>query len=132
LSQVGGYIKEMNGENKVHYHKWCGQVKNWRETHSVEWKNVMSDLLGHFQSIQLEEQKRLDAEHAARLEQVRRREEEERMRAEETARLQPEEAKRQAKALKKQKKGGSFAQKLGQKIKAVKESLNCRNNKAIN
>ena len=127
MTQMSGYTKEMKGDEKVYYHKWCGQVKEWKEVHSVQWHPVMSGLLEHFHTIQLEEEAKLAVKEAAELEQARRREDEERLQEEEAARLEAEEATnaaRQAKKASSSKKKSSF----GQKLKAFTASLNCRKN----
>mmetsp|Transcript_61234 Transcript_61234/g.149902 ORF Transcript_61234/g.149902 Transcript_61234/m.149902 type:complete len:243 (-) Transcript_61234:492-1220(-) len=125
-TKMSGYTKEMNGDEKVYYHKWCGQVKEWKEVHSVQWHPVMSGLLAHFHTIQLEEEAKLAVEEAAVLEQARRREDEQRLQEEEAARLEAEKASNAARQAKdsSSKKKSSF----GQKLKAFKASLNCRKN----
>ena len=126
MSQMSGYTKEMKGDEKVYYHKSCGQVKEWKEVHSVQWHPVMSGLLAHFHTIQLEEEAKMAVEEAAVLEQARRREDEQRLQEEETARLETEEAANAAR----QAQASSSKKKLsfGQKLKAFKASLNCRKN----
>ena len=127
---MGGYTKEMKGEEKLYYHKWCGHLKEWKDAHSVQWHHVMSGLLEHFHAIQLEEERMLAAEDAAALEQARRREDEKRLQEEEASRLEAEketDAKRHGEAstrIKKMNLVGGF----GRKFKAFKASLNCRKN----
>lgn len=135
IAQLSGFVKEIEGDEKLYYHKWCGQLKSWKAVHAQEWQKVMSGLLGHFEGLRLAEERRLAAKEQARLEIARRAEAariqvDDDRRAEEAGQIA-----RQAKEVKSMerqaKKEGSFAHKMSLKLKALKESLNCRNNKAV-
>jgi membrane protein involved in colicin uptake len=137
----GTTVNEETGEEepttqKIYYHKWCGQLKEWKETHSEGWKNVMEGLIGHFRAIELAEQRRIEAEERARREAIEkaRREAEEKVRreAEEKARREAEEQQRQMDEEARAKKETSFKYKMGKKLKKVKKAVTsgCKSKKA--
>jgi len=84
----GSSMNEETGEEeptttKIYYHKWCGQLKEWKDVHSEEWKKVMDGLIGHFRALEEAERLRKEAEERARQEAIRKAEEERRRKEEE-------------------------------------------------
>ena len=137
LVQIAGYTKEVvekniedeetgesvKAETKIHFHKWCGQIKEWREVHSEEYGHVMRSLLQHFYDKALSEQHKREAEEMARREALARAQEESRRQQEEAQRLQEEERALAEKEAKKQR--GLFA-----RMKNAFSS-GCRSKKAV-
>ena len=154
--QIKGYKKEIidgvsineeTGEEepvqeKIYYHKWCNQLKEWKEEHSAGWKKVMDGLIGHFRAIEEAERRRKEAEERARQEAIRKAQEERRLaeeaarqraleaeqrRAEEESRLAAEAALKAAQEAaeeeKRRKKEASLKYKIGKKLSAVKKTL---------
>ncbi|KAG7351528.1 hypothetical protein IV203_010888 [Nitzschia inconspicua] len=122
---------------KIYFHKWCSQLKEWKEVHQEGWKKVMDGLIGHFRAIELAEQRRREAEERARQEAIRRadearraaeekrRQEEEERRVQEEERLAAEEAQRKRQA--------SVGYKVGKKLSAFKKAVTspCKSKKAV-
>ena len=57
---------------KVHYHKKCTQIKEWRFSHSESYITVMESLLQYFREKELAARRKKEAEERARLEAIAR------------------------------------------------------------
>merc|ERR1712224_1013024 len=121
-----------NKKTKIYYHKWCYQVKQYREEHKENsgFRAVMQQLLDHFAALELAA--RIKAE-----EEAKRKAEEERLRAleEEEARLAAE-AEQDATRYEvnlvdgKKKKKKISTTKFLKRVKKSFSSFSCKGNKA--
>lgn len=74
--QLKGYKKEVvesadGGIEKIYFHKWCSQLKDWKAIHATQWKNVMDSMMGNFRAAEravADERTRRETEAAAALE----------------------------------------------------------------
>merc|ERR1712238_330445 len=62
-----GAEKEMKEATKMYYHKWCHQVKEYRDAHQHrddgdDYASVMRNLLDYFRALELEAQLQREAE----------------------------------------------------------------------
>merc|ERR1719491_776038 len=62
-----GEEKEMKESTKMYYHKWCHQVKEYRDEHQHrddgdDYESVMRNLLDYFRALELEAQLKKEAE----------------------------------------------------------------------
>lgn len=127
---------------KVHVHKWCSQLMEWKDAHSEGWKKVMAGLLGHFRAVELAKQRAIQ-EAARKAEEARRKAEEARRKAEEDRKARvaaleeqrqreaEEEAARVAAAEAQAKREKTFSYKVGKKLSGMKLGCKGKKNKAV-
>lgn len=49
-------------ETKIYFHKWCSQIKEYRQDHKEQFQPVMRNLLDHFRALELEAQMKREGE----------------------------------------------------------------------
>lgn len=117
-------------ETKIYFHKWCSQIKEFRQDHKENFQTVMRNLLDHFRALELEAQIKRDAEiRKARQEALKKQ-------AEEAAQHHLQEEKQKAESEQKARdvpSEVSLVEKKPSLMKRVKKSFSmtgCKGNKA--